>query len=274
MKLKTDDQTDRIRGVLAGLAAGDFHGGPVRMGMRLAESLADHNGFHRDDVMDRYMAWYREGSFDTGPVADRVFARVQKGQAVDDAVKAVHLDRNQLTGGCNPAHRAVALAMCSAIPVESLAGAAFQEASLTHFDSIAGDVSAAVVVLCRHLILGSTWSQALDAAKGNRDPATKDALAVIPEAQLDRGGYTPHVLAAAIYFLDRHQTLRKALDAAYEFAGRWNFCPVLVGAIGGARWGASSVPVDRIRHTEPMPRVNEATERLLASWGTRTILNT
>ena len=58
----------RALGVLPGLAAGDQNGGPIRMALRLAESLAERRGFDPDDVMRRYMEWYREGAFDTGPV--------------------------------------------------------------------------------------------------------------------------------------------------------------------------------------------------------------
>ena len=260
------NSVDRVCGVLVGLAAGDFHGGPIRMAVRIAESLAAHNGFQRDDVMDRYMTWYREGAFDTGPVADRVFARVLKGESVEEAVKAVHISRDNMTAGCNPAHRAVPLAMCRGIDLFSLSQAAVAEASLTHFDSIAGEVSAAVVILCRRLIEGAVWTDALLATSEGRDSATKHALSVVSEQELDRGGYAPSVLAAAIYYLDRHRSLQEALTASFEFAGRWNFCPVLVGAIGGARWGASAVPVERIRHTELMPRVTVVAQKLSALW--------
>ena len=46
---------DRCRGVLVGLAAGDRIGGPVRMAVRLAESLTARNGFAPPDVLDRYL---------------------------------------------------------------------------------------------------------------------------------------------------------------------------------------------------------------------------
>ena len=48
------------------------------------------------------------------------------------------------------------------------------------------------------------------------------------------GGYAPEVLAAAVYFLDKYP-VDVALGAAKAFAGGANYCPVLVGAIGGGR---------------------------------------
>jgi ADP-ribosylglycohydrolase len=59
---------DRCQGVLIGLAAGDQIGGPIRMAVRLAESLLGCDGFKPMDILNRYLAWWREGAFDTGPV--------------------------------------------------------------------------------------------------------------------------------------------------------------------------------------------------------------
>jgi hypothetical protein len=59
---------DRCRGVLVGLAAGDKIGGPIRMAVRLAESLIACNGFNPSDILERYLTWWQEGAFDTGPV--------------------------------------------------------------------------------------------------------------------------------------------------------------------------------------------------------------
>jgi hypothetical protein len=85
---------DRCRGVLLGLAAGDRNGGPIRMALRLAESLATRHGFDADDVLARYVAWWREGVFDTGPVAAGVLARVAAGEVPAAAVESVHRDRD------------------------------------------------------------------------------------------------------------------------------------------------------------------------------------
>ena len=62
---------DRCRGVLVGLAAGDRIGGPIRMAVHLAESLAETGRFDAADMLGRYLAWWREGAFDTGPVSAR-----------------------------------------------------------------------------------------------------------------------------------------------------------------------------------------------------------
>ena len=97
---------DRLGGVLLGLAAGDRNGGPTELAVRLAESLADRRAFDRDDVLARYLAWWREGAFDTGPVAALVLERVACGVPVDKAVAQADRELGGQTAGCNPAHRA------------------------------------------------------------------------------------------------------------------------------------------------------------------------
>ena len=60
---------DRISGVLYGLAAGDRIGGPIAMAMCLSESLLTRRIFDLSDILDRYLVWWTESGFDTGPIA-------------------------------------------------------------------------------------------------------------------------------------------------------------------------------------------------------------
>jgi hypothetical protein len=53
---------DRCRGVLLGLAAGDRNGGPIRMAVRLAESLLELGRFDPADIVTRYLRWWRQGA--------------------------------------------------------------------------------------------------------------------------------------------------------------------------------------------------------------------
>jgi ADP-ribosylglycohydrolase len=129
---------DRCRGVLVGLAAGDRIGGPIRMAVRLAESLIDCGGFDAADILERYLNWWREGAFDTGPVSDRAFALLASGMPIPEATAQVHREFGGRTAGCNPAHRSPPLAMLATIADEDLAGCAEAEARLTHHDPLAG----------------------------------------------------------------------------------------------------------------------------------------
>jgi ADP-ribosyl-[dinitrogen reductase] hydrolase len=157
-----------------------------------------------------------------------------------EAVKRVHDQAGGLTAGCNPAHRCASLAMAPFLPDEEPAGGALREARLTHHHPLAGDVAAAVVVLCRALIRGEPWDDAVSRAATGRLGPTIQALDENNRYPLSPGGYAPEVLRSAVHFVAGHDSFADALSASLAFAGPENYCPVLVGTLAGARWGRSA----------------------------------
>src|SRR3954471_12286030 len=117
---------DRVRGVLVGLAAGDRNGGPIRMAVRLAESLIERQRFDPEDLLDRYLGWWREGAFDTGPTTAEVLSLIDAGVPNFEAVQRVHEASGGLTAGCNPAHRCPPLSMAASLPDDELAAYAIR----------------------------------------------------------------------------------------------------------------------------------------------------
>jgi ADP-ribosylglycohydrolase len=247
---------DRCRGVLVGLAAGDRIGGPIRMALRLAESLAETGRFDPADVLGRYLAWWRDGAFDSGPVSARALALVAAGVPVEDATAQVHREAGGMTAGCNPAHRSPPLAMCAAVADDDLAGCALAEARLTHFDPLAGEVAAAASGPCRALVRGVGWDVVLRQVSGF----------TAPEGPGSSGGFAPDVLRAALHFGGSSARFTEALDRSLAFAGPSNYCPVLVGAVAGARWGASAIPQPALAHVDLLSKIREAAEALAARW--------
>ena len=253
----TTNAGDRCRGVLVGLAAGDQIGGPIRMALRLAESLVDCGGFNPSDILERYLTWWREGAFDTGPVSDRAFALLATGMPVQEATAQVHQEFGGKTAGCNPAHRSPPLSMLASIADEDLATCAMAEAGLTHHDPMAGEVAATVSKLCRSLIRGHAWDMALRQCGGFDGH----------EGPGNNSGFAPDVLRAALHFVGTSACFAEALGRSLAFAGSANYCPVLVGAIGGARWGASAIPQAALAHVDILPRVRATAEALASRWG-------
>jgi ADP-ribosylglycohydrolase len=261
-----DALLDRVRGVLVGLAAGDRNGGPVRMALRLAQSLAMLGRFDRDDILKRYLIWWQQEGFDTGPIAADVFDRILAGTPPDEAVLQVHQKQGGMSAGCNPAHRISPLAMAAFVPDADLAMLGRLEAKFTHYDDLAGNVAAATASLCRALIRGMDWAEALEVVTGelvrSTDGRVSEAMLKPPHV---KSGYAPHVFSAAIYFVGSHQHFGDALSASIAFAGPANYCPVLVGAIGGARWGAESVS-QHLDHCDVVQEVYDVAEKLAAGW--------
>lgn len=257
---------DRVAGILLGIAAGDRIGGPLRMALRVAESLAARHGFDVDDIGARYLAWWRDDAFDTGPTTAGVLALVDGGLPFEDAAHRVDDEARGLTAGCNPAHRAAPIAMSASIPDAAVATSAIAEARRTHRHPLAGDAAAAVAVLCRALVRGRPWDEALVAAGAGRLPETRHALAT-DAALLSAGGFAPDALRAAVHFVGSSASFGDALARSIAFARPSNYSPVLVGSIGGARWGATAVAPSLVAHARPLrPRVDEAIRALVATW--------
>jgi ADP-ribosylglycohydrolase len=246
--------------VLLGLAAGDRNGGPVRLALRLAESLLARGGLHTDDLLGRYLQWWREDGIDSGPTTARVLELIDRGVPPAKAVEQAHSESAGLTAGCNPAHRSPPLAMAAFLPDEDLADLARREAAMTHADPLAGDVAAAVVILSRALVRGFEWGAALGSAAHGRQRPTAEALAQSKCHPGGRGGYAPEVLQAAVFFVGSAGTFAEALSRSLDFAGPANYCPVLAGALAGARWGAAAIPPKWFGH----PRLAGIEESLAA----------
>ena len=261
------DTAYRVNGLLLGLAAGDKIGGPLHMALCLAESLQYRQNFDRADIQARYLAWWQAGGFDTGPTAAKIFTLAKNGSPWEESVEQVDRLLGGYTAGCNPAHRAAPLAMAHFLPDAHLAAHAEAEARLTHKHPLAGDVAAAVVLLCRALIRGVAWDEACLTAAQGRHPETRDALKRHNADTIDPGGYAPEVFRAALHFLDGFETFSEALHHSVDFAGPSNYCPVLVGSIGGARWGTAVIAPEDYRHHEAlMPQLRKLSEALARDW--------
>src|SRR5207237_761882 len=113
----------------------------------------------------------------------RALALVAAGMSVKEATAQVHQEFGGKTAGCNPAHRSPPLSMLASIADDDLAVYAMTEARLTHHDPLAGEVAAAVNKLCRALIRGAAWQDAVQEAgsfAGQEGPG-------------NNGGYAPDV---------------------------------------------------------------------------------
>lgn len=259
----------RVVGVLFGLAAGDRIGGPLRMALEVAESLRDRGSFDPEDIGARYVRWWRSGkAFDTGATAAQVLELASSGMRLEDAAIQVDQANKGRTAGCNPLHRVAPLAMLAAIEDSLLESAAKAEARLTHRHPLAGDAAAAVAVLCRALIRGVPWTVALDIAAFGRLPETRHAIEQRSPGGLERDGFAPNVLRAALHFVDASSSFSAALARSIDFAGPANYSPVLVGTIAGARWGRTEIGDSAFSHhcPEVVSRLRSAASDLAGGW--------
>src|SRR5690348_5789486 len=98
--MTTASVQDRCHGVLLGLSAGDRNGGPIRMALRLAESLLELDRFDPTDIVSRYVGWWTEGAFDTGPVSELALELMAAGIPLAEARARVDRELGGRTAGC------------------------------------------------------------------------------------------------------------------------------------------------------------------------------
>ncbi|TNE43659.1 MAG: hypothetical protein EP343_33115 [Deltaproteobacteria bacterium] len=258
---------DRAYGTLLGLCAGDHNGGPIRMAVRMAEEIVALQTYDIGKVAEAYLRWWQDGAFDTGPTTATVLRKLEEGVPLDRAAAQAHREAGGKSAGCGPAHRVSPIAAASFVPLERVERFAFLESAITHWEPLAGEVAVAVAMLARLLITGQEWDEARREASFGRHFKIEQALQVQEGDKLHADGFGPHVLQAAVHFLNTHNTFSDALQASIEFAGPANYCPVLVGTLGGARWGASAISDAMQEHANDiLPRVDAVAKTLAEGW--------
>jgi len=166
-----DQIKDRVKGAIWGLAAGDRNGGPIRMALRMAESLITQKKFDRDHIIQTYSNWYKgppydtERAFDTGTTFCDVFSQYHRGISIDVAVQDV-LNKTQ-NAGINATHRSTPISCCGFFSDDELLDISKQECTITHAHPFSIEVAATFTVLCRKLILGHTWDEAIAFSQKN-----------------------------------------------------------------------------------------------------------
>ena len=150
---------------------------------------------------------------DTGPTFAMVFQKVSQGVPIQDASIEVNKALNGKTAGCAPAHRIAPLASFKKIPTNKLVDYAKQEALITHYHPDAGNCSGVMVLLCRHLLEGHSWTDSKELVRNNN--MTKDIWDKIQNANLNNGGYVLDVMHSALYFLNGNDSIKRSLQFAH-----------------------------------------------------------
>ena len=183
-----------------------------------------------------------------------------------EAVNKVDQELKGMTAGCNPVHRCMPIALCAHLRDEEISGIAERESFLTHRHHVAGQVSATSVQLARSLIHGSEWSDAIAKLENISTPVISAAFKDARKGRIYPDGYSPHVLSAAVHFVSTSDTFDGMLERAIDFSGDENYCAVLAGSLGGAKWGASAISEFWFVGVNDVDRINAAAHDLAKDW--------
>jgi len=236
------------------------------MAICLAESLLQNPPFNIADIQNKYLNWWRNDGFDSGEVNSKVFEYVGEGYNFAEAVKKADLELNGMTAGCNPVHRSAPLAMSKKLSDHDLRNFAVSEAVITHKHNHAAIVSSTAVQLIRMLIAGSSWESAIMKLENGSHPVILEALKQAKNGNIYYDGYSKHVLAASLYFVDNYSNFDDMLEKAIEFSGESNYCAVLAGSLGGARWGVCNISKFWLKGHKDQDRVMSIATALAEDW--------
>ena len=216
---------NEIKLILEGVRKGDQIGGPYELSKILANSLQANNGFNKDDLTKRYLEWWKEDAFDTGPTYASVFTNILKGYDHEKAILKTHQDFDENTAGCGPAHRCMPLAGFTKILTSQLIDLARQEAKITHYHEDAGNGSAIVVLLCRYLLEGNNFDNACLAVSKNKE--LNQSWKKVENAKLSPDGYIYNVIHSALHFIKNKSTLEESI----KFSGKANYSSIIFSVL-------------------------------------------
>ena len=216
---------------------------------------------------ERFLGWYRSGPADVGIQTRSVLCRARSGDELAELASAYFLDHPDRAAGNGSLMRTGPVALARLGDDEALGAAARAISGLTHADPLAGDACV-------------LWCIAIDRAiREGRLDGVRNGLELLPADRRDfwdskiteaetatpatfsPNGFVVTALQAAYAAVRqtpvpaeqpcRH--LQHALAAAVRIGNDTDTVAAIAGALLGARWGASAVPLAwrRILHGWP-----------------------
>ena len=239
-------QTEMTGGGPFGLRPGEWTD-DTAMAVALAESLLACNGFDPRDAMDRFVAWWREGTysctgtcFDIGNATSQAFARYRRsgdpfaGSTAPNAAGNGSLMR---------------LAPAPLFTLEDAAatdGLAREQSRLTHGTPEAVDACALFAALLRQALLGATKSDVLAPLLWQGERAVRDLAAgqwrAKDRAAIRSSGYVIHTLEAALWAVASTDSFEDALVLAVNLGDDADTVGAVTGQLAGALYGESGIP--------------------------------
>ncbi|WP_306215343.1 ADP-ribosylglycohydrolase family protein [Actinoplanes sp. RD1] len=261
---------------MSGGGLGDYAPGEysddTQMAVCIAEVAATGADLREAGALDRiagnFVWWRAEGATDVGIQTSRVIAEVRRhgakglGAAMREAGRALHAETGRSAGN-GSLMRAGIVALAYLDDPVAMAEAARAVSELTHFDELAGD---ACVLWCegvRHAVVHGTFGgvrRGLELLPGERRDQwagwLDDAERHEPQ-HFPNNGFVVTALQAAWSAIARTPVppddpgkpsfacdhLRDALYAAVGAGNDTDTVAAIAGAVLGARWGASGVPL-------------------------------
>ncbi|CAF0827017.1 unnamed protein product [Adineta steineri] len=249
----------RCNDVFIGHAIASHFDTSAQLAQELSESLLTLESFNGPDIMSRYLYLYHTKRCDFGETLKIVYQNLKDKITIneslpisrencrfdqliiDETVKMTDGKLGGHTAGCGPVHRSFPLALCSWIDDDDLFELSMKEAALTHYSSLAGQVSGIVNLICRSLIKNRPWRDAVQSAF-TTPLLHKDVCSIYGRynrwsdlGKQTHPAYAPAVLIEALHYIANSSN---AIDAIEKATTKKNsYCLPIIGILASARWG-------------------------------------
>jgi ADP-ribosyl-[dinitrogen reductase] hydrolase len=263
-------QPDKALGALLGLAAGDAAGGTgaaTNLTLRLATSIAELGAYDGDDALRRYVAWHR-----TAPPAAGEEMRAAL-QLIADGEGSFNATSSFATSGNGALIRTTPIGVAYAGRDEALRDATLADASLTHFDPLAGKVALVHNQAIAWLLTGGPqmlfdelknpeWLD--DRVEDVVIPATSGVRGFAESLAASEPGSALASLAVGLVVAFNADDFEQGVTWAVGVGGDAAANGAVAGALLGARLGAAAIPQQWAAALDRRAELEGLASRLLA----------
>ncbi len=236
------------------------------MALALADSLAADPDLDEHDLMQRFVGWYRHGTYAcTGKCFDI-------GITTRQALGRFEVSGDPVAGSTDPQSAGNgSLMRLSPVAIRhwqdraKLADVAARQSRTTHAAPEAVDACVAFAELLADAIAGESRSRVL-ASRSRWQGRVGEVLAGSWRGkhrdQIRSSGYVIHSLEAALWCVGRTGSFKDAVLLAANLADDADTVAAITGQLAGALYGASTIPSDWTRQLAWRERLQQAAEKL------------
>lgn len=271
----------RARGCLLGLACGDALGmplegspppqAPVRdflphplgyfragewtddtsQALAIARSIVELGRFDAEDIMARFVEWYREGGLGIGRTTYFALDAASKGRKWREASLAAHERMRGLSAGNATIMRCAPVGICRFAKEERLIEESLTVSKLTHWDDLGGEAAVAVNMLIARFVaeesdrdaaLGEV-ALAMDARERRVAGRLREAASSTRSDVRADSAFVLDTLQAAVWAFLETKTLESCVVLAANLGGDADTIAAVAGALSGAFYGEEKLPV-------------------------------
>ena len=218
--------------------------------LSIARSIVERERFDPDDVMRRFVEWFREGGRGIGRTTYYALQAASDGTPWTKASRLAHDRMGGLSAGNGTIMRCAPVAIHRFADQEALIEGSLTVSKLTHWDELGGEAAVALNVLIARFIAGEDdRDRALGDVALMMDLRDARVAGRLREAASSTRGdicadsaFVLDTLQAAVWAFLETETLEACIVRAANLGGDSDTIAAVAGALAGAFYGEEKLP--------------------------------